>query len=153
MNRTTKTIRTIATYEALKGFIALLALIGLIDLLHHDLRHIALSLIGHFDWDAHAPYPSLLLHWADVLSDVRRGTIIFLASAYVTLRFVEAYGLWFERRWAEWLAALSGGVYLPFEVFHLWHSLSVVNILVLLSNALMVGYLVWRLIKTREKQP
>lgn len=36
------------------------------------------------------------------------------------MRFVEAYGLWRERRWANWLAAISEGIYLPVEIYELF---------------------------------
>ena len=48
------------------------------------------------------------------------------AAAYAGVRFVEAYGLFLEKSWAELLAALSGAVYVPFELLGLvrepsWH--------------------------------
>ncbi|MCZ7627423.1 MAG: DUF2127 domain-containing protein [Candidatus Methylomirabilis sp.] len=42
-----------------------------------------------------------------------------MAAGYASVRFVEAYGLWLERRWAEWFAAVSGGIYIPFEIYEL----------------------------------
>ena len=41
------------------------------------------------------------------------------ALTYSAIRFTEAYGLWRERRWAEWLSAVSGAIYLPFEIYEL----------------------------------
>ena len=40
-------------------------------------------------------------------------------TLYAAVRFTEAYGLWLKRRWAEWLAALSGSIYIPFEILKL----------------------------------
>jgi hypothetical protein len=37
-----------------------------------------------------------------------------------SLRFAEVGGLRFHRVWAEWLAAQSGGIYLPFELYELY---------------------------------
>ncbi|RYY72055.1 MAG: DUF2127 domain-containing protein, partial [Comamonadaceae bacterium] len=44
------------------------------------------------------------------------------AAGYSLLRFVEAYGLYRERVWAEMLAAVSGAIYVPFEVMALWRA-------------------------------
>ena len=58
----------------------------------------------------------------DAISGVHCGQIwIVVASAvaYSSVRFAEAYGLWNERRWAAWLPALSGGVYLPIGAYEL----------------------------------
>jgi len=45
--------------------------------------------------------------------------IALVAAIYVTLRFIEAYGLWYIRPWAEWLAIASGTIYVPFEALDL----------------------------------
>jgi hypothetical protein len=38
---------------------------------------------------------------------------------YVLVRFVEAYGLWHYKEWAKWVSALSGEIYIPFELLEL----------------------------------
>jgi uncharacterized membrane protein (DUF2068 family) len=38
---------------------------------------------------------------------------------YAALRFAEAFGRWRGRRWAQWLGAASGAIYVPFEVVEL----------------------------------
>ena len=75
------------------------------------------------------------------------------AAAYAAVRFAEAWGLWHGRAWAEVVAALSGGLYLPIEVVELqrqpgWLSATLVlfNLAVVL---LMLGAL-WRRRKQRR---
>ncbi|MFC4277303.1 DUF2127 domain-containing protein [Achromobacter aloeverae] len=139
--------RTIALFEALKGVAALGASIGLLSLLHHDLRKMVVDLIGHFGLDPGGRYPRTLLHYADVLQDTSVRVLVSLAVAYVALRLVEAYGLWHDRIWGEWLGALSGAIYIPFEVRHLLHAPSAFAALVVAANALIVIFLaaqLWR---------
>jgi uncharacterized membrane protein (DUF2068 family) len=38
--------------------------------------------------------------------------------AYAAIRLAEGYGLWLGKHWAEWLAVISAGLYLPFEISH-----------------------------------
>ncbi len=66
-----------------------------------------------------------------------------LAALYSVVRFVEAYGLWHHRRWAEWLAALSGGVYVPVEIYEIAHRASWIKIGALVVNLVIVAYMVW----------
>ena len=104
-------------------------------------------MIGYFGLNPGGRYPSILLHYADTLSDDNLRWLFLLAAGYVLLRFCEAYGLWYQRTWGQWLGALSGGLYIPFEVRHLMHTPSVIGALVLAGNLLVVGYLallVWR---------
>lgn len=47
--------------------------------------------------------------------------------------------------WAEWLAALSGALYIPLEVAHLVHRTTLINAAVLLANLAIVCFLAWQL--------
>ena len=145
-----KALHAIAAFEAFKGFAALAALLGVLDLVHRDVRHLAIELIGRFGLNPDARYPSLLLHYADLLPGAHVQSLVLLGASYVALRLVEAYGLWFGATWGEVLAALSGGLYIPFELTHLWHRPTAVTALVLASNVLLTGYLVFRLLHQRQ---
>ncbi len=138
-------LRAIAAFEAIKGLAALASAVGLLSLLHHDLHHLALALIGHFDLDPSQHFPSLLLQYVDQVNSTPVSSFVMLATGYVALRWVEAYGLWFDRSWGEWVAALSGALYVPFEVRHVMHRATWVNVLVLLLNLVVVGYMIFRL--------
>ena len=64
------------------------------------------------------------------------------AAAYACLRLVEAYGLWYEKAWAEWLAALSGGLYVPIEIFELFVNPGWLGLSVMVVNLLVVALMV-----------
>jgi uncharacterized membrane protein (DUF2068 family) len=142
-----RALRTIAVFEAVKGVAALAASLGFVGLLHHDLRRFVAELIGHFGLDPGGRYPALLLRYADTLADANLRWLLLLAAGYVVLRLAEAYGLWHQRSWGQWLGALSGGLYIPFEVRHQLYAPSLVGAVVLVGNLLVVAYLallVWR---------
>jgi Predicted membrane protein (DUF2127) len=46
-----RVLHAIAVFEATKGIAALTVLIGVLDLMHRDVRHLAIELIGHFGLD------------------------------------------------------------------------------------------------------
>ena len=137
--------QAIAIFEATKGMAALAGLIGVLDLLHRDVRAVVLTLIGRFGLDPEAHYPSLLLHYADLLPNTDVHMLVILVSAYIALRFMEATGLWLHKAWGEYLGALSGGIYIPFEVVHFVAEPSWMNAFIVALNAVIVAYLVYAL--------
>jgi uncharacterized membrane protein (DUF2068 family) len=68
-----------------------------------------------------------------------------VALAYIGVRFLEAWGLWRGKTWAEWLGALSGALYIPLEIAHLVHRTNLINAAVLLANLAIVCFLAWQL--------
>ncbi|WP_309682813.1 DUF2127 domain-containing protein [Polaromonas sp.] len=142
-----RTLRAIALFEAVKGVAALAAGIGLLGLLHHDLHQAALALLWRFHLDPALHYPALLLRYADWLSAIDLRSLAPVALAYITVRLLEAYGLWKDKIWAEWLGALSGALYIPLEVAHLVHRSTLINTAVLLANIAVVGFLAFQLWK------
>jgi len=73
------------------------------------------------------------------------GLLALSAFLYAVIRFIEAFGLWQRKRWAAWLGVLSGGVYVPVELFEVAHRLSWVKLGVLSVNLSIVAYLVYAL--------
>jgi uncharacterized membrane protein (DUF2068 family) len=145
-------LHAIAAFEATKGLAALAGLIGVLDLLHHDLRAVVLTLIGRFGLDPESHYPSLLLHYADLLPEADVHMLVMLASAYIALRFIEATGLWLNKAWGEYLGALSGGFYIPFEVMHFTDEPTWMNAFIVALNAVIVGYLSYALWHRHQQQ-
>ena len=145
-----RTLRAIAVFEAIKGIAALAAVIGVFDLMHHDVRRLAMALIGRFGLNPDARYPSMLLHYADLLPGADVRSLAILAFGYILVRLLEAYGLWNDRAWGEWLGALSGGLYIPFEIGHLMHRASIVNGAVLAGNVFVVSFLAYQLWRRRN---
>lgn len=149
--RTRRALRTIAAFEALKGAVALVAGVGVLGLLHKDLHQIAAALIGHVGLNPGAYYPALLLAGIDRWSghgDWQMLTAV--ATGYAALRFTEAYGLWRDRAWGEWLGALSGGLYIPFELWHWLHRPTAAATAVIALNAVVIAYLGWQLAQRRR---
>jgi uncharacterized membrane protein (DUF2068 family) len=114
-------VRAVAAVEAAKGVLVLAAGLGLLSLLHRDVQHFGDRIVHHFHLDPAKHYPHIFLKAAESLTDGRIMLLAAGAATYAVLRLAEAYGLWRGRRWAEWLSALSGAIYIPFEIAHLRH--------------------------------
>jgi uncharacterized membrane protein (DUF2068 family) len=134
-------LRAVAAFEALKGVIVLVAGFGLARIIHGDVQQAAEDLVDRLHLDPAKKYPRIFLDLAANLSDGQLWALAALAMVYAALRFAEAYGLWFERRWGEWIAALSGGIYVPFEIYELSRGFSAVKLAALILNAVIVAYM------------
>jgi uncharacterized membrane protein (DUF2068 family) len=71
--------------------------------------------------------------------------LLLAASAYVLVHFLEAFGLWRQRPWGEWLGALSGALYVPFGSRHLIHDPTLATAVVMAINVAVVCFLAWQL--------
>ena len=143
-------LRAVALFEAAKGALVLLVGFGLLALVQHDLQATAEALVKHFHLNPAHHYPRIFVQAASGLTDARLWFFAAGATAYAALRFAEAYGLWRERPWAKWFAAISGGIYLPIEIYELAQGVSWPKLVVLLTNAAIVLYMLRALAQSRR---
>ena len=142
-----RTLRTVALIEAAKGGLVLLAGCGLLTMLHRDAEMIATELIEHLHLNPSRKFPCILVDVASHVTDAKLWFFAVLALIYSAFRLIEGYGLWRERAWAEWIALVSGAVYLLPEIYGLMHKFTWVRIAVLLVNLLVVvviAHVLWR---------
>jgi len=147
--RFSNALRTVALIEATKGALVLLAGFGLRSLIHHDIQRFAERLIAHFHLNPAAHYPRIFVQVATQLTDARLLLIAAGASVYSLVRFIEASGLWYARRWAEWFAALSGGIYIPFELFELYERVTWLRLGILALNAMIVTIMLYGVFRSK----
>jgi uncharacterized membrane protein (DUF2068 family) len=151
-SRQLKALRAVASVEFLKGLVVLLAGFGVLSLVHRDAWDVAESFLEwlHISPDGH--YAQVFLNLADQVTDSKVWAVAVAALAYSTLRFVEAYGLWRERAWAEWLALISGAIYLPFEIFELARKPDGVRLAIFLINLAVVLYMAFLRTQARDRE-
>ena len=134
--------RLVALFEAAKGAAVIVAGLGMLALVHRHAQAVVEEIVGHLHFNPARHVPQVFLQAART-ADAHLFALACTALLYALVRFVEAYGLWRCRTWAEWFAILSGGIYLPLELYELSRSVTVVRLSVFLVNAAIVGWLAW----------
>lgn len=134
-------VRGVAVFEATKGVVVILAGFGLLSLIHHDLQTAAEQFVRHLHLNPAKHIGRIFIEAASNFSDARLRILAMLALLYASMRFFEAYGLWFKQRWAEWFAVISGGIYVPFEILELSRGFGWLKIFALVINLAVVVYI------------
>jgi uncharacterized membrane protein (DUF2068 family) len=147
-----KGVRTVATVEFTKGLIVVLAGLGALSMRHKDIWGAAESFLEFFHVNPYHHYVGVFIDLVYRVSDVRLWKIAAVAAAYTALRFIEAYGLWFALPWAEWMAFLSGAIYIPFEIADFIRRPTWFRLLVIVVNALVVLYMLYLRLQAAEKR-
>jgi uncharacterized membrane protein (DUF2068 family) len=84
------------------------------------------------------------LAWVGTLNVSTIHSAAVVTFAYIALVLVEAAGLWFRKRWAEWLTVVTTSTLIPFEVWKLVfqpHGRALIILGVLIVNVAIVVYL------------
>jgi|SRR5437588_9211601 len=147
-----RALRTVALVELLKGiFVSLMGLCAL-ALVHQDVWLIAQSLLAalHVNPDRH--YALAFLDFADTVTDARLWAAARIAFAYSGLRFIEGYGLWRQRAWAEWVAFISGTLLMPLEIRELMRGVTFIRSAFFLGNLAIVLYMLYLLRENRRQR-
>jgi uncharacterized membrane protein (DUF2068 family) len=142
-------LRAVASFEAFKGI--LVVFLGLFIVIYHQrAEDVTENLLDHLHINPDRRLGHALMNAAATVSDARLLTIAAAIVAYSTVRFVEAWGLWHRRVWAEWFALLSGAMYLPLELLKVAERATWERVAVLAMNMVIVLYMLY--IRLRERR-
>ena len=87
-----------------------------------------------------------VVHELDRLFTLRSSTLHLVGAAvlvYSIVEGVEAVGLWYTKRWAEYLTFLVTASFLPLEVFELIHKFTPFKVFAFIINVAIVVYLLY----------
>ena len=142
MKKHNKSLLVIALFKWVKGCLLVLLALGLLRLLHRDvgevLEHVAKAV--RIDPDNH--YLAELLSKARLLDDTKLAVFSGLTFAYSALFFVEGTGLFFEKRWAEYLTIIATASLMPIELYELLKQPSFLKGITLAANLAIVIVLI-----------
>ena len=147
-----KGVRTVAIFEFTKGIVVVLAGLGIFRMRHKDIWGVAESFLEFFHVNPLHHYVGVFIDLVYRVSDIRLWKIAVVATVYVILRFIESYGLWYIRPWAEWITIASGSIYIPFEVADVLRRPDWIRLLILGMNLAIVLYMVLLRLEAAKKR-
>ncbi len=142
-------VRFVALLEGTKGLLILLLIVGcaLLTCFHNDIHTATLQVITYLHLTPSSHYPKTFLHLIDHLDTSKLWCLALIAALYSAIHLVEASGLWLRKTWAEWFTTLSGGIYIPFEIYSVVQHATWLRITILTVNVGIVSFLLlvlWR---------
>jgi len=145
-----KGLHIVSLFEGAKGLLVLLVGFGLLEFIHKDLGLAAEQIVRNFHLNPASHYPSIFIDAANNMTDGKLVVMAFSAMLYSVIRFIEAIALWLHRQWAEWFGLLTGGMYMPVEMFEIMRGATWPKVAVLIINAGIVAYLAYVLYQSRQ---
>jgi len=150
--RQRRLLRAVASFEFVKGIFVVVMGVCALVLLHKDVWLMAEKLLALFHVNTDRRSAQIFLDFADSITDARLWAAARIAFAYAALRFTEAYGLWRERHWAEWMALVSGSLLLPLEVREILRGLTVLRCALFVGNLAVVLYMLYVILENRRER-
>ncbi len=139
-----KWIIAIGIFKLAKALSLLVLGVGLVRLLHRDVG----SAVGHWLEVLRLDPDNRYIHGALVrvfritpkqLRELSAGTFIY-AAIFLT----EGIGLLLRKHWAEYLTLVSTGLFIPLEVYEIYHRFTAVRAGLLVVNVAIIWYLAMR---------
>ncbi len=133
----------IGVLKLLKAILFVLIGIGAINLLHKDVVDLFAKGLADLNFDPESHFVNVILDKVALLNDHRLRLISTAIFSYAVLDVVEGVGLLLEKAWAEYLTIIVTASFLPWEMFEVARHATVIKIVLFLTNAAVVAYLVY----------
>ena len=144
-------LRLIATSKFVKVALLISVGVGIFKSLHTDLACALEHWITMLGLNPGNQFVEATLTKAANLSPHKVKLLGAGSFIYAGLFLTEGVGLWLARRWGEWVTVFITSSLIPVEIYEIFRQLSVIKILVLITNLAIVAYLIYRI--RNEDQP
>jgi uncharacterized membrane protein (DUF2068 family) len=148
----TRLIRLIALFKVLKAILLIAVATAAFKLVHTNITDALTQKVARLGLDPGGRYVGRAILKTvtltpDKIKDVGVGSLI-----YAGLFLTEGIGLWLVKRWAEWFSVIITSSLVPVEVYEIHRHPTTLQVLALLINLVVVGYLLYRIRTERSKQ-
>jgi uncharacterized membrane protein (DUF2068 family) len=141
----TLTIHLISIEKTIKAIVLIVVGFKLLSLVNQDVHAWASDFVTRHGIDVGNRFVHAALERLIGVTSSQIVTFSVVAFVYSTVLLIEAVGLWFQKRWAEYLTAISTALLMPLEIYEIYERFTFVRVAVLLINAFIVWYLATRL--------
>ena len=138
-------LRLIALFKLVKAALLIALGVGALKLLHKDVAEAVEYWVELLRLDPNNHYIDAALEKVSNLTPDKIKELGLGSMIYAGLFLTEGIGLWFDKRWAEWLTVIITSSLIPIEIYEIHHQPTSVKIAVLLINIAIVAYLLYRI--------
>jgi len=138
-------LRLIAVFKFLKATSLIALSVGVFRLMHQDLGQRLEYWVRAMRLDPGNRYVEMLLMRMSNLTPAQIKKLGLVGLIYAALFLVEGIGLWMQKRWGEWVTVVITGMLIPVEIYEIFRHPGIGKVLVLILNAAVVGYLIYRI--------
>ncbi|MBO1530067.1 DUF2127 domain-containing protein [Psychrobacter sp. F1192] len=139
-NASSDSIKVVAIYEIIKGTAAMLGA-GALWLWHKDLEQWLETATESWQQMFGKLLTPQIENVVEIAQQASKNWSMFmlLIFAYISLRFIEAYGLWQDKTWAYWFSVIGYGIFIPVELYYLINTpFDWFKLLILILNIIIV---------------
>jgi uncharacterized membrane protein (DUF2068 family) len=144
-------LRLIALFKLLKSLLLIIVGVSALRLIHTDMTSLVTEWVLRLGLDPGSRQVGRFLVQAAALTPGRLRELGVGSLVYAGLFLTEGVGLWWLKRWAEWLTLLITSSLIPLEAYEIYRHPTVVRVLLVLVNLGVVAYLVYRIRSDRAK--
>jgi uncharacterized membrane protein (DUF2068 family) len=135
----------IGLFKLFKGILFFLLAVWTVRLIDKDVADVFLGLITRLHIDAEGRFiQSVLAH----LSLIDNRMLVEISTAtfgFSLLLLTEGTGLIMQKLWAEYVAIIETGFFIPFEIYEITRHLTTTKVTLFLINTAVVVYLILRM--------
>ena len=138
-------LQLIALFKLLKAALLIAVGAGALKLLHKDVAGAVEHWVELLKLDPNNHYVDTALEKASNITPYKIKELGLGSMIDAGLFLTEGIGLWFGKRWAEWLTVIITSSLIPIEIYEIYRHPTPVKIAVILINIAIVAYLVYRI--------
>jgi len=134
-------LKLIIGYKAAIGIFEIVLAVSVYNHFGNTVEETFMALAVSMNLDTDHRLISSVIHKAGVLDN---GVFIGLTAVvfvFGIMNMIEAAGLHFRQRWAEWLTVIATGLLIPFELYEVIEKVTVFRVAILVINTAIVYYL------------
>ncbi len=148
-----KGVLAIAVLKMVKSFLLVIIGLGALSLLHHNVVELAQQFMHFLHVDPAGKIFYAITDHLEFVDDRKLRELSAGTFFYSAILLTEGIGLWFEKRWAEWLTVVVTGAFIPYEIYEIFSGASPAKFSVLTLNLAVVLYLSARLRTDAASRP
>ena len=151
-SRGDEVLLVIALFKFVKGALLLALAFGALSLLHKDVASHAEHWLDQLRIDPDNRFVGTALSKLQLIHTKELKELSALGAGYAVLFLTEGTGLLLRKRWAEWLTIVATSSLMPLEVYELIKEFTAIRLTVLLVNAAVVLFLIYRVRQKEGRQ-